>query len=875
MIATEPKKIVPVRLPEEDHFRREAILEAVGYAAGCFLRSDSWQDCIPEVLRRIGLAADVSCVCVFQNRTDPAGLPLTSLRFNWRAPGVTFTHKPDVFKDISIKAAGLDSWLELLDCDKPIHGPVIKFPDNVRAVLAAERIQSFVLVPIFDRKNLWGFMSFDDRRAEREWSLQEVEALRAAANILGAAIENTRVKSELTSSEAELRSIFTAIKHAAFILDAQGRYLKVMPTNPDLLYRPAAQVLGKTLHEVFPKQQADYFLDNIRLALSRKAPVQIEYGLAAGVQQKETLFTAVLSPLSDSTVLFAAHDVTERKRTTAADKESEAKYRQLFENLLESVFQSAPNGKIISANPAMVRLLGYEAEEELLAVNAADTYANAEDRTVWVERMTKEGELRNFEVALKRRDGSQISVLLNARAIRDPEGQTLYYEGTITDITDRKRLESQLIFLANRDPLTNLFNRRRFHEELEHQLSQSKRYGLQGALLWLDIDRFKDINDTLGHGSGDELLVELARLLQGLLRDHDTLSRLSGDEFAILMPQVDALQAQAVAARLLDAVHKHNFEVGGQPIRVTVSIGIALYPEHATTADKLQAHADLAMYRAKEEGRNRFSFYKLQEERSERMGHRVAWVKNIRQALDKNLFVLMAQPILDLTSDAVIQHELLLRMTDAAGGLILPDAFLDVAIKFNLIQEIDHWVLRQAIRLLKEEARAGRRPVLEVNLSAKAFVDLDLLALLEKEMPQVAPGSLVLDITEISTLYEFHHAQKFIVALKKLGCRCALDDFGIGLTSFQHLKHLPLDYLKIGGSLIQNLTHNPVNQHIVQAISHLTRTLGMQTVAQCVERPETIDLLREYGVDMAQGFEIGEPQPLTSVFATEPLLKAD
>jgi len=489
--------------------------------------------------------------------------------------------------------------------------------------------------------------------------------------------------------------------------------------------------------------------------------------------------------------------------------------------------------------------------------------------------MTKEGELRNFEVALKRRDGTQFPVLLNARAIRDPKGQILYYEGTITDITDRKRLEAQLILLANRDPLTNLFNRRRFREELELHLSQSKRYGLQSALLWLDIDRFKDINDTLGHRSGDELLVELARLLQSLLRDHDVLSRLSGDEFAILMPHVDALQAQSVAARLLDAVHKHNFEVGEQPIRVTVSIGIALCPEHATTADKLLAHADLAMYRAKEEGRNRFSFYMLQAERSERLELRVAWVKNIRRALDKNLFVLMAQPILDLKSDAVTQHELLLRMTDPAGGLILPDAFLDIAIKFNLIQEIDHWVLRQAIRLLKEESRAGRRPVLEVNLSAKAFVDLDILALLEKEIAQVNQGSLVLDITEISTLSEFHHAQKFIGALKKLGCRCALDDFGVGLTSFQHLKHLPLDYLKIDGSLIQNLTHNPVNQHIVQAISHLTRTLGMQTIAKCVESRETIDLLREYGVDMAQGFEIGEPVPLTSVFPIEPLLKAD
>ncbi len=866
-MATEPKKRPePVFLPEEGHFRREAILEAVSYSADRFLRSGSWTDCIDDVLQRLGQAADATCAYIFEHHTGPQGEAVASLRHHWLAPGFTLQNPPSAFQNIPLAAPDVASLLGRLDLDRPVHGLTEHLSKRARAVLAREGIQSFVIVPILDEVRRWGFMGFDERRRPREWTAEESEALRAAANILSAAIANERIKARLTISEAELGAIFSAMRHAVYVVSAEGRFVRIVPTNPDLLPRPADQMLGRSLAEVLPSGLAADFRDWIERARSGRQPVHAEYQLPLGTPPRETWFTSVLSPFTEDSILVVSHDISERKRTEAAVELSEARYRRLFENLLESVFQSTPEGRIISANPAMVRLLGYDAEADLLAVNAAETYFNVEDRRTWVERMTKDGELRNFEVTLKRRDGSPIPVLLNARAIRDAGG-ALSYEGTITDITDRKRLEAQLIILANRDPLTNLFNRRRFQEELELQLTQSKRYGMPSALLWLDVDRFKEINDTMGHRCGDELLVELARLLEGLLRGHDVLARLGGDEFAILMPHVDALQAQTVSARLIEAVHKHNFEIGDHPLRITISIGIALFPEHATTADNLLVHADLAMYRAKEEGRNRFSFYKLQEDRTERLGFRVAWIKNIRRALDRDQLVLYAQPILDLRSNAVAQHELLLRMEGPGGGnLIAPETFLDVAVKFNLIQEIDHWVTRQAIRVLREQAEAGRNPVLEINLSAKAFDDLDLLTLLENELAAVDPSRLIVEVTEMSTLAEFPHAQKFITTLKKLGCRCALDDFGVGLTSFQHLKHLPLDFLKVDGSLIQGLAHNAVNQHIVQAIVHLTRSLGIQTIAEFVDSPETIRLLKEYGVDYAQGFKIGEPRALDSLF---------
>lgn len=866
MSAPPEKSLSSSRQTDENRSRREAILEVASYAADRFLRAESWQACLGNVLQRLSQAADVACVWIFENHAGPYGEPRGSLRYHYLAPGARLRDTPAAFQNLPLEGEGLESLIASLETGMTISGSARLVSGMVRALLPLEGVKSFVLVPVFGRDRPWGFLGLSDNRQERDWTRDETEALRAVASILGAAIVNERIRAELVTSESELRAIFSVIRHAAFIVDADGRYLRVVPTNADLLLRPPRDLLGRTFKEVLPADQAAGFLRAVRNALKEQRSFSLEHVLAVGSPARETWFNSVVSPLSGETALVVSHDITERKRSEAAVAQSEARYRHFFENLLESVFQSTPEGRFISANPAMVQLLGYKTEEDLLKVEAAANYATQEDRNSWLERMAKEVELRNFEVTLKRKDGSLIPVLLNARALRDARGEVQCYEGTITDITDRKRLESQLILLANRDPLTNLFNRRRFQEELELQLKQTKRFGMQSALLWVDVDRFKEVNDNMGHRSGDELLVELARLLEGLLRGHDVLARLGGDEFAILMPQVDALQAQVVANRVLESVHKRTFVVEGHPIGITVSIGIALFPEHATTADKLLVHADLAMYRAKEEGRNRFSFYEVQEDRPEHVGFRLTWIRHIRRALDQNQFVLFVQPILDFKTDRVTQHELLLRMDGVGEELASPEAFLDVAVKFNLIQEIDRWVVRQAVRTIREQVRAGRSPVLEINLSAKAFVESELLSLLESELRTIDPARLIVEVTEISTLDEFAHAQKFIARLRKLGCRCALDDFGVGLTSFQHLRHLPLDFLKIDGSLIEGLAQNPVNQHIVQAIGHLTRSLGIRTIAECVDGPETIALLKDYGIDLAQGYTIGEPRPLGSVF---------
>ena len=432
------------------------------------------------------------------------------------------------------------------------------------------------------------------------------------------------------------------------------------------------------------------------------------------------------------------------------------------------------------------------------------------------------------------------------------------------DVSERKRFEAQLVHMANHDPLTGLFNRRRFDEELDRQLLEAQRYGTSGALLFLDLDQFKDVNDSRGHRAGDDLLARLALLLQERLRNTDVVGRLGGDEFAILLSHATAEQAVTVARDLLDAIRNHTFEIGESALGITVSLGIALFPEHGATAAELLSRADMAMYRAKDEGRNRAVMFAPEGGWQARIESRMDWHQRIREALDKDLFVLHAQPILDLRTNEVSQYELLLRMVGPDGEMIAPSQFLDIAESSGLIQDIDRWVVSRAILLLAEHKAAGYDLRLEVNLSGKAFADPDLLPAIQRDLATygVDPRNLVLEVTETAAIANMTDAREFVRTLQGMGARFALDDFGVGFSSFSQLKHLPVDYLKIDGSFVQDLAVNAVDQHLVQAIVSVARGLGKMTIAEFVGDDETLRLLTEYGVDYAQGYHIAKPAPL-------------
>jgi len=541
----------------------------------------------------------------------------------------------------------------------------------------------------------------------------------------------------------------------------------------------------------------------------------------------------------------------------------------LVRRALNGIYRSSTDGEFLDVNPALVRLLGYETEGELRAARFDDLIADDVGPALLAEQLRGSAEIRNAEIALKAKDGPLVDVLLNARVVRGDDGVLTYHEGILTDITHIKRQEEQLLHLATHDPLTGLHNRREFNAILDRHLARAKRYGGEGAVLWMDLDGFKEINDGLGHKVGDELLASLAHRLKSTIRESDVLARLGGDEFAILYPSVDSTQAQIAATRLLDAIRQHTATIQGQAIRTTASMGIVLFPEHGMHATELLMQADMAMYRAKEQGRNRFCVYSPEQQALEAPEQRIDWLRLVREALESDGFVLFAQPILDLRTDEIVRYEILLRLVDRDGGIIPPGAFLDIAEQFGLSGDIDRWVLRKTTEILSNSAIREKGISFAINLSPRTMTDREFLEVISG-MPAldiIGPVRLVMEITETAAIYNIHVAKDFLRTLRGRGYEFALDDFGMGFSSFYQLKNLDVDYLKIDGSFIRNLSHDPVDKHLVLAMVHLARSLGKQTIAEFVEDGEILDMLREIGVDCAQGFHIGRPRPLDEVLS--------
>ena len=424
------------------------------------------------------------------------------------------------------------------------------------------------------------------------------------------------------------------------------------------------------------------------------------------------------------------------------------------------------------------------------------------------------------------------------------------------------RLTDMLQALANQDPLTGLLNRHRLRCELEQQLTQPH----QGAVVFLDLDDFKYVNDSLGHQAGDQVLIGVANLLRREAPPRAHLARLGGDEFAILLPDYGTDAVKASVQRLLETMRAGQFAVEGQFISLQGSAGIAFYPEHGDTVQALLARADLAMYQAKGRGGNAPAVYSSDDSPTLQLEAKLTWERRLRQALAEDGLCLYSQPILHLASQTVTHHELLLRLRDADGTVHLPGQFLATAERFGLIHELDAWVVRNAIRRLAAARQAGQPATLAINLSGRSFANPKLLPLFETEFAATGadPSHLIIEITETAGITHPERAVEFVDTLRRLGCRFALDDFGVGFTSFEQLKSLNVDYLKVDGSFILHLCENAVDQQFVQAVVRVAHGLGKQVVAEWVQDAPTLALLRQYGVEYAQGYYIGRPGPVLS-----------
>jgi diguanylate cyclase (GGDEF)-like protein len=567
--------------------------------------------------------------------------------------------------------------------------------------------------------------------------------------------------------------------------------------------------------------------------------------------------------LNEETRLQALGDLEERKRAVS---------------LLEATLQSTADGilvvdrsgAIVSFNDEFVRMwripdhvIASGDDDEALAF-VVDQVADPDSFIGKVRELYELPDAESYDV-LDFKDGRVFERYSRPQRVG---GESVGRVWSFRDITDRRRFETELQHLADHDALTGLFNRRRFEEELDREVALASRYDEPGAALVLDLDNFKYVNDTLGHQAGDQLIVNVASVLRRRLRDTDVLARLGGDEFAVILPRTDERAAHEVARQLLQTVRDHEGFAAGRTLRVTTSIGVALFGEEEVTGQEVLATADIAMYEAKDAGRDRVCALDRTTGGQARERARTSWIERIREALDQDRFVLYAQPILNLATDQVSQHELLLRMVGDNDEIVPPAAFLSTAERFGLIQSIDRWVVRNAIRLMHEQLQQGRRLRLEVNISGNSVDDRELRTLIQSELAatDVDPDDLILEITETAVISNMDEARRFADSLSRLGCRFALDDFGTGFGSYYYLKHLPLHYIKIDGDFIRSLPHSPTDQLMVKAMVQVAKGLGMKTVAEFVEDAETVEFLRAYGVDFAQGYHVGRPAPIEEVW---------
>jgi diguanylate cyclase (GGDEF)-like protein/PAS domain S-box-containing protein len=685
----------------------------------------------------------------------------------------------------------------------------------------------------------------------------------------------------------------------------------------------------------------------------------------------------------------------ERRAAEDALRNSESKFRGLFESVMEGVYQTTRDGRILVANPAFVNLLGYSSAEELYQVPAGALYWYANDRETFARRAEVEGELRNEEYVMRRKDGSMLVVVDNCRVVRDANGRACGFEGTLTDITERKKAETavfqakeraqvtlqsigdavittdsegridymnpvaesltgwenreaqgQLIgdvltvvdeitreggespvarclregqvlglaehtvlinrrgqeiaiqdsaapirdragnligavmvfhdvskerrlhralhYQASHDALTGLINRREFENRLTVAVEDARQNSqARHVLLYLDLDQFKLVNDTCGHPAGDLLLKQITGVIQSRVRGGDTLARLGGDEFGILLQDCARDQALRIAENLRQGIRDYRFTWQGGVLAVGASIGIVEITNEIPTVANVMSAADVACYAAKDSGRNRVQLYKP-DDMPER--HReMHWVSKLARARDESRFELFYQPIVPIQPKPQQREhfELMLRLRDESGTIVAPAEFIPAAERYNIMPSIDRWVVRQALDRVVHRIESGVKPfTVAVNLSGTSLNDERFLEFLIAELNagQLAAGAMCFEITETAAIENLSNVVYFMRELKTRGCHFALDDFGSGLSSFMYLKTLPVDYLKIDGQFVENVTRDPVDRSMVSAISQIGNAMGIQTIAERVESPEVLAELGRLGIGFAQGFYIAKPR---------------
>lgn len=574
-------------------------------------------------------------------------------------------------------------------------------------------------------------------------------------------------------------------------------------------------------------------------------------------------------PFHGEVITLVKSDITDERRARIAQGKAESRFKGVFEASPIGLCMVNGDFTFASVNPAFEKMTGFTSEEFESMTFVDITHPDDIDADVAFSEKFFRGEIDGFEMEKRyvHKDGSVIWASMTVSRMPSGRPDEVIALAMVEDITEKREFDIRMKHMADHDALTGLLNRRRFEKELEEAVMGKSQLRDDLAVLVVDIDNFKFINDTYGHSVGDQIISRLANVLDGRVRATDTVARLGGDEFVVIFRGITRDAAMVIAEDLTSLV-RNGVRVDGIDFsaRVTVSIGLALSSPDDDADDKtLLAQADKAMYAAKDGGRDRVRLYDPED--AGEVGQSFGWVERIRSALENSEFELFAQPIIDFKGDEKPMYELFLRMQDPDGSRIAPGAFLPVAERHDLIQSIDAWVLDAAIELLATRGGPEADFRVCVNLSGRSVGDPRLVELISSRLAESAvdPARLVFEVTETSAIGNIAQAQDFAATLDELGCRFALDDFGTGFATFYYLKHITCDYLKIDGEFVRYLVDDPTNRLVVQALVDIARGMGKKTIAEQIEDEPTLMLLAQYGVDFAQGFHTGRPAPLDEI----------
>ncbi len=570
---------------------------------------------------------------------------------------------------------------------------------------------------------------------------------------------------------------------------------------------------------------------------------------------------------------FALADRINREKVAREQAQKNAianleRYRVIHDESMEGRFQIDSKGRFLSANPALARIFGSQSVEELVVHHADSRTLMPARREVLHETMdllTRFGKLDGFEAECRRVDGSLFWVAVYGRVIHDPLTKLPLLEGSLVDITDRKAGEHKLNYLATHDTLTGLLNRLEFEKRLESAIQNTNRVDDSHALLLMDLDQFKIVNDTCGHGAGDQLLKQIALLFQRHTRATDHLARLGGDEFAILLHDSPLDEAAEKAQRLRQDIADHRFNWEDKIFNIGISIGVVAVTKDAGTVGELMSLADTACYAAKDSGRNRVFVHDTESGEIVRRQNEMELVAVIREAIANDDLILYHQNIAAVNGTIKgDRYELLVRMR-RNGEILPPGAFLPAAERYNMIVELDRWVIETYFRWLSENPdRLDRLAQANINLSGQSVGNTELTAFILSAFRRynIPPHKICFEITESAAVASINETQSLIATLRELGCRFALDDFGSGFASYGYLKSLPVTCLKIDGCFIRDLRTDPVDQEMVSSMTRVAHAMGIEVVAEYVETAGIMAMLDDLNVDYAQGWHIHKPELL-------------